>query len=299
MEEVSQLCFDKFKTLPKTGKPSGNEWTVLAGVVLQNRQSSKQQVVSIGCGTKCIGSSKLCSRGLILNDSHAEVLARRGLMRFLYYQLNKTIAGDNQTVFEWLKEKQKFRLKHEISFHFFSTQTPCGDACIKANTNCEEPVTEPLLKKIKIEDNVDVGMEIGVVYTGAKLLGECHSDAMEQVLGAVRTKPGRGERTLSMSCSDKIAKWQIMGMQGALLDYLLEAPIYFDTLNFCGKSGLSSLERAVWKRFKNNDFQHIKYKLHTPQIRICVQAKFLHAQDNDKQPSPNGLVWCDIPNCMK
>ena len=32
-------------------------------------------------------------------------------------------------------------------------------------------------------------------------------------LGAVRTKPGRGDPTRSLSCSDKMLKWRALGMQ--------------------------------------------------------------------------------------
>ena len=32
-------------------------------------------------------------------------------------------------------------------------------------------------------------------------------------LGAVRTKPGRGDPTRSLSCSDKLLKWRALGLQ--------------------------------------------------------------------------------------
>ncbi|KAM7359041.1 adenosine deaminase, tRNA-specific 1 [Cochliomyia hominivorax] len=305
-EIIAQLCIDKFKNLPKTGKPTEKEWTILAGIVLYNKQTEKAEVVSLGCGTKCIGRSKLCPHGLILNDSHAEVMARRGLLRYIYHQLRKSRenAKNGENLFVWSPEQRKFQLKEEYSLHFLSTQTPCGDACIIDENKNDECREEPVEKRCKKEEvkNVDtnVGCLIDSVYTGAKLIGSQHSDAMEQVIGAVRAKPGRGERTLSMSCSDKIAKWQIMGVQGALLDCLLSAPIYFDTFNFWGHKDIVTLERAIWKRFLNNDYTHdTKYKLHVPNIRICYEKEFPYAQDNTKQPSPNGLVWCNIPESIK
>ncbi len=52
-------------------------------------------------------------------------------------------------------------------------------------------------------------------------------------LGVLRTKPGRADSppALSMSCSDKMARWSVVGIQGSFGSRFLE-PVYLNEIIF-------------------------------------------------------------------
>jgi len=94
--------------------------------------------------------------------------------------------------------------------------------------------------------------------TGAKCVPNGVQDPLKSgseyhITGALRIKPGRGFRTNSMSCSDKLLKWRTLGLQGGLLSTLLERPVRLSALvlaapNFNGKAverALSFRNRAI------------------------------------------------------
>lgn len=81
-----------------------------------------------------------------------------------------------------------------------------------------------------------------------------------QLFGVLRTKPGRADSppTLCMSCSDKIASWNVTGLQGALASHFLE-PIYVDNIligdveDSLRGTVLEDCDRAFWKRLDKLD----------------------------------------------
>ena len=76
----------------------------------------------------------------------------------------------------------------------------------------------------------------------------CAASCIEVVVNQ-RPKPSgqrAGDATLSVSCSDKLARWALLGCQGALLGELLCAPLHLAGLAVCAPAGAAcALRRAV------------------------------------------------------
>lgn len=225
---VAKLCIDKYNSMKKTGKPGNNEWTVLAGIILKN-SDNVLSLVSLATGTKCLSGveltdTKLYNIGDRLSDSHAEILARRGLLLYLYDQYDLILSSNTSEIFI-INTNEIIEIKHDVSFHFFCSQTPCGDCSIIPKNKLETCDRDGPVKKRKlgsettIDRDEDPAIEINsaaiddIYRTGAKCLKtETKQDPRlsgidYHVTEALRTKPGRGEPTLSLSCSDKMAKY--------------------------------------------------------------------------------------------
>lgn len=303
IDKVVQSCFNFYRRLPKSGKPIEKEWTVLSCIVEYDRISEDIDIVSLGTGSKCIGATKMMPNGSLLNDSHAEVFARRGFLLYLYENIQKSLKS-KPSIFHY--ENGQFKLRENIEYIFYSSQLPCGDASIIPQQGDEEhygdvlklpkreaddDLCESEAKKCKIEDYVN--------KTGAKCLPQCEQDLKEPgtdiqlLLGQVRTKPGRGDRTLSVSCSDKIAKWIHLGLQGSLLSMLCE-PIFIKYFIFGAGVPYSeeSLQRALLKR---SDCSSVKLDVVPKFYQTTLVFSNLHSDVNTK-PAPGSLVWIKLIN---
>ncbi|KAH7047686.1 adenosine deaminase/editase [Linnemannia elongata] len=354
-DNIVRECHAQFDKLPKNGKPAKRnngqaEWTILAGIVMatpvkdqhttgtngtENIEESIQaevvweiECISLATGSKCLPQGKQSPRGDLLNDCHAEVLARRGFNRWcLHEMLRSVVEVDNlKKIFKYLEarghdaQQEKsplFELTNAgTQFHLYVSQAPCGDATTAslALTQSEEsrnafmagqqrrpksaaqeltaPGDQDLStslvtgsKRERESEELVEPLEAGapstklqkrdIVITTAAAKSHTTNesgvpkdqrlDCNDQVLsfrrgrvdydsvGVLRTKPGRGdsEPTLSMSCSDKIARWNILGLNSALVMPFLEKPLYLKSVVTKELFDAEALERAFLGRIQS------------------------------------------------
>ncbi|VVC97600.1 unnamed protein product, partial [Leptidea sinapis] len=174
---------------------------------------------------------------------------------------------------------------------------PCGDASILPKDGCEEMGDLVIsLKRNAQTDDVSTETKPNLVdihRTGAKCLPSSKQDPKlpgkdYHVLGQVRTKPGRGDRTLSVSCSDKIAKWIQLGVQGSLLSLLLTEPIYIS--HFIFGAGVPFSKDSLTRALVTRNESHLKPKS-TPHFYQCVECFPNIKSDKKLRPAPNSIIW--------
>ncbi|KAF9291603.1 hypothetical protein BGZ68_003219 [Mortierella alpina] len=269
---VIQECHAQFARLPKHGKPSrkGNgqaEWTILAGIVMStptgiSKHKPKEgdqhsdmgtgdnagehwdvECISLATGSKCLPRGKQSPRGDLINDCHAEILARRGFNKWCLLEMQAAIKDPNNT-------RNRFRYTGDS-----------GDATTAslALTQTEESKGAFFNgRQTRLDTGFDANTKDNVTdeHGCYSVLGFRRGRIDYDSVGVLRTKPGRvdSEPTMSMSCSDKIARWSILGLTSALVAPFIAEPMYLTSVIAGDLFDETALERALFKRISGCPF---------------------------------------------
>ena len=226
-QRVADVVLERFnKVSVKSGKPTirsngVKEWTVLSGLVAlipsqQNEIPSIDPLV-VATGAKVLPERvRSYSRGFVVHDQHAEILALRLFNWYLVEECRRVhLEGKESKLVEKIEGTNKFKMR-DVKLALYVSEPPCGDA---SATYLEESIGQSENWDFESKgDGVDSSILRGRSYFGKR--------------GQVRTKPGRGDSLLSLSksCSDKLCLRQYLGITNAINSHLFPQGVYLDYL---------------------------------------------------------------------
>ncbi|XP_015767401.1 PREDICTED: double-stranded RNA-specific editase 1-like [Acropora digitifera] len=196
---------------------------------------------------RCISGDSLRMDGTRVNDSHAEVVARRGLIRFFHHHIAILLNGsaDEKSIFVQKERQGKIQLRDGVKFHLYVSTAPCGDAAVFVN---ESTTSHNNASETKAFFG---SRHHGLLRTKVeKGEGTIPLDPKDGILTIDGIR--NGQRLRTASCSDKIAKWNVLGVQGTLLSVLIE-PVYITSVILGKLYDPAHLSRAVSMRVERDN----------------------------------------------
>lgn len=209
-------------------------------------------------------------RGMIVHDSHAEVLARRGLQKKLWDEIESHLKhlsdsrltqvnnglvpylDDSKCLLKMVGDCNKgdsaayqriaFEVKDDINLHLYISDSPCGDASIysidakydqSAKEACSTEISTSSLNftgaKVILSPQIRQRQDSNNFFSQSATTMTAREKV--QLTSVLRLKSSRSNipehlRTKSMSCSDKICKWMVLGLQGSgIMNLFIDEPI--------------------------------------------------------------------------
>jgi len=230
------------------------------------RQSLR--VVAFGVGTKFMPRDAARADGRRrkrVRDSHAEVLARRAFRKYLLTQVADCLESrkeheESMTILcsltggvEGDAGVRRYGLRDGVTLHLYVSTAPCGWAygsCEVGARSCARPPAWPSLGPDEFPPLPQCASKVNEQRKLAH-----HDELLAKGSGDPSAPPGcvrlgasasiASKDGVSLSCSDKLARWQVLGLEGALLSHLIEGPLRLRTLTVGRKFDHASCERAL------------------------------------------------------
>ncbi|NXX44154.1 DSRAD deaminase, partial [Tricholaema leucomelas] len=290
-DQLAMLSHQCFNSLTTRIQHSLLGRKILAAIIMRKANKGLGVVVSIGTGNRCVKGEELSLKGETVNDCHAEIISRRGFVRFLYNELLKydpsNPASAEQSIFEPAAGR-KLRVKSEVSFHLYVSTAPCGDGALFDKSCTDQATLLGQSQHQPLFENPKQGKLRTKVESGEGTIPVESSDIVPTWDGIQH-----GERLRTMSCSDKILRWNILGLQGALLSHFLE-PVYLSSVTLGYLYSQGHLTRAICCRMAR-DGSTLQDKLQAPYHINHPEVGRVSVYDSTRQTGKtkeSSVNWC-------
>ena len=140
INDVVSLSLSQYSQLPCAPQPG--KYTVLASFALHDPRTRYTQLLSLGTGAKCLPEARLPKHGEALHDSHAEVIARRGAIRWLLEEVQRdararvraptepgadessSVSG-SQSTWVYARPDGLYALRDNLQLWMYASTVPC------------------------------------------------------------------------------------------------------------------------------------------------------------------------------
>ncbi|NXJ56564.1 DSRAD deaminase, partial [Spizaetus tyrannus] len=290
-DQMAMLSHQRFNTLTARIQHSLLGRKILAAVIMRKGNKGLGAVVSIGTGNRCVKGEELSLKGETVNDCHAEIISRRGFVRFLYSELMKYDPSNPSSAEESIFEPaggKRLKIKSSVTFHLYVSTAPCGDGALFDKSCSDQASVVGPAQHQPLFENPKQGKLRTKVENGEGTIPVESSDIVPTWDGIQH-----GERLRTMSCSDKILRWNILGLQGALLSHFIE-PVYLSSVTLGYLYSQGHLTRAICCRMAR-DGNVLQEKLQAPYHINHPEVGRVSVYDSARQTGKtkeSSVNWC-------
>ncbi|XP_075301191.1 double-stranded RNA-specific adenosine deaminase isoform X2 [Opisthocomus hoazin] len=290
-DQMAMLSHQRFNALTARIQHSLLGRKILAAIVMRKGNKGLGVVVSLGTGNRCVKGEELSLKGETVNDCHAEIISRRGFMRFLYSELMKYDpshpSSTEESIFEPAGGK-RLKIKSGVTFHLYISTAPCGDGALFDKSCSDQASVAGQTQHQPLFENPKQGKLRTKVENGEGTIPVESSDIVPTWDGIQH-----GERLRTMSCSDKILRWNVLGLQGALLSHFLE-PVYLSSVTLGYLYSQGHLTRAICCRVARDgnvlqERLQAPYRVNHPEVGRVSVYDSARQTGKTKESSVN---WC-------
>lgn len=124
INDVVSATLSRYSLLPFA--PQQGQYTVLASFALHDPPSGRTRLLSLGAGVKCLPANRLPVRGDALHDSHAEVIARRGAIRWLLEEVQRDAQARGSSAWVCARADGLYELRDTVRLWMYASTVPCA-----------------------------------------------------------------------------------------------------------------------------------------------------------------------------